>query len=64
MIIDVVASKYCDLIPVERYVQMAARGGISGLPPHSLIELTHHFARFAYPIYERIRDEVLKSIIL
>lgn len=46
MIIDVVASKYCDLIPIERYVQMAARGGLLGLPPQSLIELTHCFACF------------------
>lgn len=64
MIIDVVASKYCDLIPVERYVQMAARSGLPGLPPHSLIELTHHFASFVYPVYERIRDEVLKSRVI
>lgn len=28
MILDVVLSKYCDLIPIERYVQMASRGGL------------------------------------
>lgn len=64
MIIDVVASKYCDLIPMERYVQMAARGGLAGLPPQSLIELTHSFASFAYPVYERIRDEILRSRVI
>ncbi len=64
MIIDVVASKYCDLIPMERYVQMAARGGLLNLPPQSLIELTHHFASFVFPVYERIRDEVLKSRVI
>ena len=64
MIIDVVSSKYCDLIPIERYVQMAARGGLINLPPQSLIELTHYFANFANPVYEKIRDEILKSRVL
>jgi transposase len=64
MIIDVVASKYCDLIPVERYVQMAARGGLFNLPPQSLIELTHCFASFVFPVYERIKSEVLKSRVI
>lgn len=64
MIIDVVASKYCDLIPMERYVQMASRGGLPGLPPQSLIELTHDFANFVRPVYMRIRDEVLKSRVI
>lgn len=64
MIIDVVASKYCDLIPIERYVQMAARGGLLNLPPQSLIELTHYFAHFVNPVYERIKEEILKSRVL
>lgn len=64
MIIDVVASKYCDLIPIERYVQMAARGGLIDLPPQSLIELTHYFARFVNPVYELIKDEILKARVL
>lgn len=64
MIVDVVASKYCDLIPIERYVQMAARGGLTDLPPQSLIELTHYFANFVNPVYERIRDELLRSRVL
>lgn len=64
MIIDVVSSKYCDLIPIERYVQMAARGGLIDLPPQSLIELTHYFARFVNPVYELIKDEVLKARVL
>jgi transposase len=41
MILDVALSKYCDLIPIERYVQMAKRGGLIDLPAHSLIDLTH-----------------------
>jgi len=36
MILDVALSKYCDLIPIERYVQIAARSGLIDLPPHSL----------------------------
>lgn len=64
MIIDVAASKYCDLIPIERYVQMAARGGLMDLPPQSLIELTHYFASFVFPVYEQIKHEILQSRVL
>lgn len=64
MIIDVVASKYCDLIPIERYVAMAARGGLKGLPPQSLIELTHQFAHFVKPVYELIKQEIKKARVL
>jgi len=64
MILDVVLSKYCDLIPIERYVQMAARSGLMDLPPNSLIELTHQFAFFVKPIYERIKSEIMKSRVL
>lgn len=64
MIIDVVASKYCDLIPIERYVAMAARSGLKDLPPQSLIELTHQFAQFAKPVYELIKQEIRESRVL
>jgi len=64
MIIDVALSKYCDLIPIDRYAAMAARQGLKGLPPHSLIELTHHLADFLLPIYEGIKREVLDSVVL
>lgn len=64
MIIDVVSSKYCDLIPMERYVQMAARGGLINLPPHSLIDLTHKFAGFVKEVYRMIKTEVLSSRVL
>lgn len=64
MILDVVASKYCDLIPIERYVQMAARSGLKDLPPNSLIDLTHQFAFFVKPIYSQIKSEVMKSRVL
>lgn len=64
MIIDVVLSKYCDLIPIQRYAVMAGRSGMIDLPPHSLIELSHYFAEFALSAYLRLRDETLKSRVL
>jgi hypothetical protein len=64
MIIDVVASKYCDLIPIQRYVAMAARSGLKDLPPQSLIELTHQFAHFVRPVYELIRQQIKESRVL
>jgi transposase len=64
MIIDIVASKYCDLIPIERYVQMARRGGLVGLPPQSLIELTHQFAEYVRPVYQLIKHDIEKSRVL
>jgi transposase len=64
MIMDVVLSKYCDLIPVQRYVGMAQRGGLMDLPPHSLIELTHAFADFALGAYNRCKEQVMLSRVL
>lgn len=64
MIVDVALSKYCDLIPIERYVAMAARGGVKDLPPQSLIELTHSFADFLSSAYLRIKKRVLESRVL
>ena len=64
MIVDVALSKYCDLIPIERYAAMAARGGVKDLPPQSLIELTHAFADFVSPAYDLIKKGVLDSRVL
>ena len=64
MIQDVVISKYCDLIPVERYAAMAGRGGLMNLPPHSLIELTHGFADFVSGAYELLKTGVMQSRVL
>lgn len=64
MVVDVALSKYCDLIPVERYVQMAARAGISGLPANTLIQSTHNLADFLVPVLKKIKEEVLSSKIL
>lgn len=64
MIVDVALSKYCDLIPIERYVSIAARKGVEGLPSQSLIELTHHLADFVGPVYNKIRADILSSRVL
>jgi transposase len=64
MTLDIALSKYCDLIPVERYVQMAARSGVKGLPANSLIQGTHSLADFLEVIYEKIKSEILSSKIL
>lgn len=64
MVVDVTLSKYCDLIPVERYVQMAARGGVSGLPANTLIEGTHNLAEFLAPVYKKIKEEIISSTVL
>ena len=64
MIVDVALTKYCDLIPIERYAAMAARGGVKDLPPQSLIEVTHGFADFVSAAYTRIKKAVLLSRVL
>jgi transposase len=64
MIIDVVVAKYCDLIPIERYAQMAARGGLKDLPPQSLIQLTHYCAAFIRSVYDLIKKELLQRTVL
>lgn len=63
-VIDVALSKYCDLLPIERYVAMAARNGLEGLPAQSLIGLTHHLANFLRPVFAKIKVEVLLARIL
>ncbi|MBT6756530.1 MAG: IS66 family transposase [Candidatus Pacebacteria bacterium] len=64
MMLDVALTKYCDLIPVERYVQMASRTGVTGIPANSLIQGTHNVADFLEVIYERIKEEIINSKIL
>ena len=64
MILDVALSKYCDLIPIERYSAMAGREGLSDIPPQSLIELTHYLADFVEPVYKEIKKEVLSAKVL
>lgn len=64
MILDVVLSKYCDLIPIERYVKMASRGGLMNLPPNTLYDLTHKFSFFVKEVYRCIGAEVFNSRVL
>jgi len=64
MIQDVALSKYCDLIPIERYAAMAERSGLVDLPPHSLIDTTHSFADFISGAYMRIKHTVLNARVL
>lgn len=64
MAIDVSLSKYCDLIPVERYSQMAKRQGFAGIPPQSLIGLSQKLAEFFRGAYELIKAETLTSPVL
>lgn len=63
-IIDATLSKFCDLIPIERYVQMAFRNGLIGLPAQSIIGLTHHLADFFIAVYLKIKKEAQETIIL
>lgn len=58
LIIDVTLSKYCDLIPIERYMMMARRLGVRDLPANSLIELTHYLADYLKPVYLKIKKEI------
>lgn len=64
MIQDVALSKYCDLIPIGRYVAMAERTGLVDLPPQSLIETTHQFADFVSGAYSLIKEGVMKLRVL
>lgn len=64
MIVDATLSKFCDLIPMERYCQMASRGGFPGLPPHSLIRASLRLADFLDRVYQLIKEETLSADIL
>jgi transposase len=65
LIIDVAMSKYCDLVPIERYVSIAGREGLEDLPQNSLIETTHQLADFSEPAVNRILErEIKQSLVL
>ena len=64
MMIDAAMTKYCDLIPMERYSQMADRSGVPGLPPQSLIECSHYVADFIKPAHDLIKKETLAEKVL
>ena len=62
-ILDVALSKYCDLIPIERFAAMAKRQGVD-LAPNSLIGVTHHLADFLKDVYELLKKEILTLRVL
>lgn len=64
MTIDVAMTKYCDLIPIDRYARIAEREGVKGLPPQSLIESTHSLADFVKPVYEKLKEEIKNLNVL
>jgi transposase len=64
VILDVSLSKFCDLIPVERYAMMASRQGMKDLPSNSLINLTHFLADFAREAYEKLPLEIKNSGVI
>ena len=64
IIVDATLSKFCDLIPIERYCAMAARNGLKGLPPNSIIGVTHTYAEFLTPVYKKIMHSVLSSKLI
>jgi transposase len=61
MIIDVALSKYCDLVPIERYSAMAAREGVVGLPANSLIECSHYLSHFVMGGFQRLKKEQMNE---
>lgn len=63
-IIDVTLTKYCDLVPIERFCEMAARSGLVGLPPHSMIAATMKLAEFMKDHYNKIKSETLRTMVL
>ena len=64
MMIDVAMTKYCDLIPIQRYVSIAERSGVPDLPQQSLIESTHYTGDFVRPAYELLLKEVIAEVVL
>jgi transposase len=64
LIVDVSLSKFCDLIPIERYAMMASRQGVKNLPANSLIGLTHFLAEFIRPVYEKLLLEIKGSRVI
>lgn len=64
MTIDIVLTKYCDLIPMERYAAIAGRGGLMDLPPQSLIEQSHRLADFLKGTYDKLPQEIILAKVL
>jgi transposase len=61
---DVILSKLCDLIPITRYVAIAARHGVEDIPANSLHEFARHLAIYLGPAYARLTDDIKRQLIL
>ncbi len=64
LIVDATLSKFCDLIPMDRYTRIAGRDGLPDLPPHSLIKASFRLADFMEGVYKLIKSEVLANPVL
>lgn len=58
---DVVLSKLCDLVPITRYVAIAKRQGVEGIPANSLHEFSRHLVIVLSPNYKRHLDGIKQS---
>jgi transposase len=61
VIIDATLSKFCDLIPMERYCKIAMRAGFAGLSPCTLIDHSIALAMFMLKVYELIVQGCLEA---
>lgn len=64
MVIDVAMGKFLDLIPIERYTEIAAREGLKDLPANSLINTTHKLCDFTEEVYSLLKKEVFESLVI
>jgi transposase len=64
MLLDIALTKFCDLIPIQRYVAIAERSGVLDLPQQSLIEGTHYVSDFVRGAYVLLKEEVRSEIVL
>lgn len=64
MLIDVAMGKFLDLIPIERYTEIAAREGLKDLPANSLINTTHKLCDFVGDVYGLVKKETFDSEVV
>jgi len=62
--IDVTVAKYCDHLPIERYVRQARRLGVEEIQSQSLIDQTHYLAQALKPVYEKLKNEVQSAPVI
>ena len=64
MIVDITMSKFCELIPMDRYSRISGFNGLPNLPPHSLIKASFQLGKFMEGVYGCIKSEVLESPVM